>query len=290
MDLLIAFKIKKNRFVFFMGLLIIHGCHKKIPFDAAEFEQIPTLNSILATDSLFTLHASLTGKMGRDSLPVLEDALVDLYIDGTFAQTLQYTQKGIYQANHRVKPSHQYKCVLNYPNSPAVAASCTVPKATPFNKIQLIYHGWIDETGETQPTIVFTIPNDTTTTQYFDVWARIFYRSKGSNENFRFRNYHQVFLFNTEHQKSTVVSKHLEFSRNSYSPNYEYAYIFELRSVTYGYYRYAESLKLYNQGRFPEFNTSSPEPFNLYSNVKNGYGIFAAYSYFCSDTLTQNNK
>ncbi len=68
----------------------------------------------------------------------------------------------------------------------------------------------------------------------------------------------------------------------------EYAYVLELRTISVEYYQYMQSLKLYEDGRFPAFDIGSTAPYNLYSNVENGYGIFAAYASTFSDTLFSN--
>jgi hypothetical protein len=65
-----------------------------------------------------------------------------------------------------------------------------------------------------------------------------------------------------------------------------YPFILEFRSVSYDYYQFARQKYLYDTGRFPEFGLSSNQAFQLYSNVKNGYGIFAGYSSVISDTIT----
>jgi hypothetical protein len=65
-----------------------------------------------------------------------------------------------------------------------------------------------------------------------------------------------------------------------------YPFILEVRSVSYDYYQFARQKYLYDSGRFPEFGLSSNQAFQLYTNVQNGYGIFAGYSSVISDTIT----
>jgi hypothetical protein len=62
----------------------------------------------------------------------------------------------------------------------------------------------------------------------------------------------------------------------------------ELRSVSYSYFQYLKkwTIHLYNQGVHLDVRDSEElreflftgEPVNMYTNVQNGYGIFAGYS------------
>jgi len=62
----------------------------------------------------------------------------------------------------------------------------------------------------------------------------------------------------------------------AYNDNVDYVYII-LRSVSENYYRYKKSLYRYEVNSFSNILNSS-NPVGLYSNIENGYGIFAGYS------------
>jgi hypothetical protein len=67
-----------------------------------------------------------------------------------------------------------------------------------------------------------------------------------------------------------------------------YPFVVELRQVTEDYYRFKKQLYLYEEGRYADGIITSMTNANLYSNIENGYGIFAGYSSFVSDTITPN--
>lgn len=71
-------------------------------------------------------------------------------------------------------------------------------------------------------------------------------------------------------------------------PDYnEYDLIINVKSVSEDYYNYQKKIKLYNYSSgtiFSSGDTKIGDPVSLFSNVENGYGIFAAYS-FISDTI-----
>jgi hypothetical protein len=68
-----------------------------------------------------------------------------------------------------------------------------------------------------------------------------------------------------------------------------YPLIVELRSVSYNYYQFVKQKYLYELGRYPEFKAGSIQAFPLYSNVTDGYGIFAGYSVLKADTIYPGN-
>jgi hypothetical protein len=61
--------------------------------------------------------------------------------------------------------------------------------------------------------------------------------------------------------------------------------IVEFRTIDLSYYQYCRQLYLYQLGRYPEAFSGNVSPTGLYSNVKNGLGIFGAYSAVVADTI-----
>jgi hypothetical protein len=57
----------------------------------------------------------------------------------------------------------------------------------------------------------------------------------------------------------------------------EYELIVELNSVSEKYYKYKTQLGLYLRSLDSNIFEGVPDPIELYSNIENGYGIFAAY-------------
>jgi hypothetical protein len=57
----------------------------------------------------------------------------------------------------------------------------------------------------------------------------------------------------------------------------EYELIVELNSVSENYYNYKKQLGIYLKKEDGDIFEGIPDPVNLFSNIENGYGIFAGY-------------
>ena len=68
-----------------------------------------------------------------------------------------------------------------------------------------------------------------------------------------------------------------------------YPVILEIRSVSQNYYKFVKQKYLYDLGRYPEFMAASTTALPLFSNINNGYGIFAGYGSMKSDTIFPGN-
>lgn len=272
-------------------MLLPHaGCREKIDFNFPDFEQVTTINSILAADSVFKLHLSTTNKMSHDTLPVIKNAEIQLFINGNFEQTLNYEGNGIYAATNAVVSQNTYRCEFFTTDNQKIIAESEIPVYTQFEELKYYKNGWINSDGFACPAVDFSIKNDTTVKKYYQVWVFDFYGSPlWDISSYQLAGYKPFALFNNISEKGNTINKRIEFEPNIYgtSDGIEdaHTYIIELRTVSGDYYEYAESLELYEQGRFPEFDVSTAVPHNLYSNVENGYGIFASYAATRTDSL-----
>lgn len=292
-ELVIDFSNMQIRIIIIFSILFaFNSCREKIDFDYPEFDQVVTMNSLLAADSAFQLHLSTTNKLSDNPLPVIENAEIQLFINDNFEQILNYDSNGVYTADVIIVQGNKYKCEYIDSENQKYVAESKVPDFTFFENLTYYKNGWIDTDGFACPTIEFSIINDTTKRKYYQVWAKGFYGDPDQTLS-SFQNYGNdpIAFFNNIDEINPLIKKRIDLvvrsrSRSIYDGiSSTYAFIIELRTVTEDYYNYIESIELYEQGRFPEFDVSNASPHNLYSNVENGYGIFAAYAATRTDTL-----
>ncbi len=278
----------KKYMVLFIATLLFSGCREMIQNDFPDFEQIPTLNSIITPDSLIELHLSVSNKLSKDSLAVFENASISLFVNATFYQKLTYTSRGIYLSDTIVKAMNNYRCELVWQNS-IIVASCFAPQYTALQNVELNPYAWINMDGMTSPAVEFTISNNPLEKAYYEARIKVLEKATYDiNQSFYYNDAFILNQFSNETIADSKITKKFEFELRNLSLDAEYAYILELRTISVDYYRYMQSLRLYEQGRFPTFDIGSIAPYNLYSNVENGYGIFAAYASTFSDTLFSN--
>lgn len=252
------------------------SCIKQLDDDFPDFEQTPTLNAFFTTDSILTVHLATTGKIEDDSLAVIENGELNLFVNDTFVQKLNYLGAGVYASTQTVNVLNSYRCeYLN--NNELTTVTDVVPQATPVDSVNIIEQGWVNMDGEAWPTLQFTINNNKTQVNYYEVWVH--YYNVRYNDSIQMPDGVMIVdMFSTEFETENEINKSINFQLNSYGSDEQYAYKMELRTISLDYYKYKESLELYFEGRYPEFGSSTPAPYNLYSNVQNGFGIFAAYS------------
>ena len=291
-----------------MGALLTSSCQTLVTDDFPDFEKAPTVNSILVAGKPLSVHFSLTGGLDSMPLPTVSNAVVDLYIDGEFAEKLENTGEGTYSSSTLVEAGKEYKCNVIIPGYDTVVYSQTLPEASRILNVEHINIAGRNEEGVSYPAIKVTFKNSLSELTYFEVVIKCFsiYRPWGSDivqveeVSTWLQSIVDPVLLNEGLPIALFSNEMIEDSIYTMTINYEtggaesingswyaslYPFIVELRSVTYDYYRYQKQYYLYAEGKDADFmETATAMP--LYSNIENGYGIFAGYSVFATDTIT----
>lgn len=293
----------KISFVFILVLLQIimfSSCRKLVQSDFPDFKQVPTINSLLSTDSLLKVHISLASKLDTNELKGINNAMVKLYVDDVFKELLTSSGNGVFSSTTIVEPSKKYECKVDIPGYETVICSSTIPKPSHLRDIIHISVAGKDQEGMTYPAVKFTFSNTKNEKSYYEARIRLIkYDSEQIPDMYNIvdpvllNEGLPLSVFSNELITDTAYTMTINYFTGSASSSNGgpmttnlYPFILEVRSVSYDYYQFARQKYLYDTGRFPEFGLSSNQAFQLYSNVKNGYGIFAGYSTVISDTIT----
>ncbi len=286
------------------GQFYFSSCRKLVQSDFTDFAPVPVVNSFLSADSLIKVHISLASKLDTNELKGLDNAQVKLYVDDVFKELLTSAGNGVFTSTTIVEPLKKYECKVDIPGYGTVSCSTSIPKPSHLRDITSIAIAGKDQEGMTYPAIKFTFSNSKNKKCYYE--ARIRMIEYGSEQIADMYNIVDPVLlneglplsvFSNELITDTAYTMTINYFTGSYGssnggPTHTnlYPFILELRSVSYDYYQFARQKYLYDSGRFPEFGLSSNQAFQLYSNVKNGYGIFAGYSSVISDTIIPQYK
>lgn len=287
-----------------LACLLLFSCRELVTDQFPEFDTKPVVNAFLVEGATFKVNVSLAEKLDTNKLAYVDDAAVELYIDGHFAEKVEYDDLGWYFSDIVIEPSKTYKCNVSIPGFETVQCEQTLPSKPAIVGLTHINIAGKDEEGHSYPAISLAIVNLPGQKQYFEVQLR-------SMQEFGYIRdcgvqpiVDQVILneglplpiFSNESITDSVYSLYLNYTTFTYGSNSKggpsravlYPLVVELRSVSYDYYRYKKQLHLYNEGRYAEGIINSMINTNLYSNVEGGYGVFASYSYVLSDTITPN--
>ena len=275
-------------------LLFLFSCSKLVQDEFPYFPQTPVINSILVAGNSLKLHVSLTSKIDTTLLPVVNDATVFLYVNSEYAEQLSFVEKGIYESSVIIKEGNVYNCEINIPGYETVSVCDTVPISSRILNIKHIKNAGKNEEGQTYPAVEFTFENKPYRQQYFEVLIKFFAYGEEEladiiyiedpvilNEGI------PIAVFSNELITDTVYTMKLNYTtgKDNGQQMELFPFVLELRSVSYDYYRYVKQLYLYELSRYPNGFNAYGTVFSLYSNVQNAYGIFAAYSKACSDTI-----
>ena len=281
-------------------ILITSSCRKLVQDKFDDFEKKATINSFLTADSVLQIHLSETGAIGEGGIKYIENADVNIYINNLSIK-LDYLGEGKYYSNTIVKPNAHYLCEIII-NNESVTASCYIPAKPILNSVEVTEDAWLNENGELSPAVRFELQNSPNDSLYFEafmtvltekvenaVFDTITWEIISSDTIYYIEGSYSIGLFSNIEENANTITKNIAFTLTSYSfPKPVYLYVFEMRALSKSAYKYMQSMELYNLGANPEFGSATPPPYNLYSNVNNGYGIFGGYSATVADTITGN--
>jgi len=287
----------------FLIILLLNSCHELVQNEFPDFTEVLTVNSFLIADSTVKVKVSLAAKM--DSLPLknVDQAVVQLYIDGIFNDTLVSVGNGLYTSNKAVEPGKTYKCTVNLAGYDEVTCTDSIPQPNAILKIEHILSAGIDEEGFTYPAIRFTFTNNPTEHRYYQVIIWLYEESIWRSNPWVSANLKEISdpvllaeglpmaVFSNDQIKGNSYTMQINYQSGIYytDPNNQnpklFPFVLEFRSISYNYYQYLKQLYLYYQGRYPEFLSGVGSVYPLHSNVENGYGIFAGYSTSFSEII-----
>lgn len=264
--------------ILFLLAISISNCRELVTDNFPDFENRTTVNSILTADSVVEIHVSRAEKVDQTELSVIENAQVQLLINGIEIEVLSYDSDGKYRSLHKVIAGSEYECIVETDLLPQVSAKCKIPVPTSLNEVILFEEAWVNDESWLCPAIQFSIDNPQDELRYYNARIKVINFSSPIVEDI------SLALFSNEFEPSQTITKYFEFDHDNILFS-QFAYILELRSLSFDLYEYMKSLEEYQKGRYPEFDSGSIVPQNLHNNVEGGYGIFAGYSSCLSDTL-----
>ncbi len=284
---------------FIIIVILTSSCRKLVQDNFDDFEKKVVINAFIAADSNLIIHLSETGTIGEGEIHYIENADVTMYIDDLPVE-LNYQSKGIYFSTEIVKSNTHYLCEIIH-NNESITSSCYIPSKPILNSVEVTEDAWLNENSELSPIVSFELQNSPNDSLYFEAYMTVFIELVNvnydtitwdiisSDTTYSKEGGYSIGLFSNIDESDNTITKNIPFSLMSFSfPKPVYLYIFEIRAVSKSAYKYMQSMELYNLGANPEFGSATPPPYNLYSNVNNGYGIFGGYSSTISDTLIGN--
>jgi hypothetical protein len=301
--------ISNYHLIFLFFLFITLSCRELVTDKFPDYSSSPTVNSILVAGKSITINLSMAGKLDSLPLPAIINAEIELFIDGKFFEDLKKSGEGNYMSSIVVEPLKTYTCKVIIPDEDTIVCNQTLPEPNPIIKIEHMNIAGRDQEGTTYPAVKLTFKNDLSVQRYYEVSIRFFvkHHSWGDEEEYLESRFVQIptitdpvllneglsiMLFSNELIQDSSYTMILNYSTGQSSSSggsYRttlFPFVVELHSVTSDYYHYKKQYYLYEQGTWADGLTNTTAPSPLFSNIENGYGIFAGYSVFATDTIT----
>ena len=294
----INLKIMIKWFIIIVSIFQI-GCSKVVEIDLGNTKAL-VLNSIFNPDSIFTFRISTTASLLNNYDTLNENVHFSLYEeDKLIFESLSPTN--LFKTNLKPMQRKKYTIELKSDNFPLIKASDSIPGLVPIDNAYMIFPAGVDAFGVyiAEACISFTDPSNLT--NYYELLisskpggTNAWYSDYETNDrvlmNEGDQDYHPTSFFFSDElfngESYTMRIKHdvgysLKDNKLTAFPIYA-----TLRSVSRTYYLYRKfyTRHAYNQqfqNEFLDFIFKG-EPQNMFTNIENGYGIFAGY---CESTI-----
>ena len=291
----------KKIFISLITAYTFISCEKVIPFEGDVTVSKLVINSIFESDSTFKVHVSSSRSVvDTASFLNIEDADVKiLNNDGNIVDVLNHINNGFYMGQTYPEENKTYYLEVKHPNYTNITSLDSLPAPININSIDTttvidpingdriqinlnfddpsnFQNYYLLETYAVSEYILVegidTLEHEIDTAQQNMILTDVVFQNGGSP--WRDQGLFNDLLFNGQNK---VLEFEIPFyDESGYEDGYNWSYKISgiriyLHNISKSYYYYRTSLELYQ-------NTSGnpfAQPVQVYSNIENGFGIFA---------------
>jgi len=268
-------------------LLIVSSCTKLITIDLPKEPDKICVYSIATVDSIWRARVlSSNPTLGNDNYAYIKNASVGIYENSTKITQLQYDTTGYYiSSKNRPQAGHIYTIIVETQGYETIQATDTIPLPVElFN--DTIVGPFKDNDNLSYYFYNFTF--NPRSAQYIAIENLITSKEKTSDSTFWTENENKMVRYTDDGFQSILAGYFLVFPSSQWIKNQQTlnAYIdptintnryiyyneyYNLTSYSHAYYQYFKTLADYKKD-----DIFIEEKAPVYSNIQNGYGIFAS--------------
>jgi hypothetical protein len=318
--------MKKPIILFLFAALALSGCRKQVSnYERPDFDPQPTLNAVLQKDQPVWAQVSFAECLDSVHPAPCTDAEVLLYVDGQFKEKLQHEGDGLYVGETAAEALHEYACKVIIPGYDTLFARTEMPEKPVVTGVEIMENATVDEEGTACPAIMISFNTNPDKSLYYQssIDAAFFsysyyhgqvYNSTGSkgtmytsintDDPVLLNEGSDQLLFSNEIITDTSYTLKVNASFNNHSSSSSGNTVVEYDSIVRkGYvvvsmsgisescYHYRKSQEAYQEAdAYTNLFLGVITPLNLYSNVENGRGVFAAIAPMTCDTVFIHSK
>ncbi len=278
----------KNYFIIVITIIIFStACHKPLEIDYPEQEPALVVNCLFSPDTIFLVKITKTQKTNDSTSNQITDATCELWENNQLLEKLENNNTNIYQSTVLPEIGKTYTIKVEHKDYKAISATSYVPELPQIENLNITnWYVAVDFYWEMQLSEChLTIIDEKKTTDYYKLKFHT-----GSDCSF-FRSNDIVLtseeLF--EYDPSFLYFSDKKINGQKYNLNFliphgigdsgsDLDVITIAKSLSEEHYLYTKKMLKYSyESRVGELSEAI-EPIEMYSNVENGYGIFAGYS------------
>ena len=275
-------------------ILILHSCEMIVDIDLPEQEPVMVINAIIEADKPLIVNVSKSiGIFDTTKQYNIENAIVEIYENGNYKEKLNYTKDGNYISNLVIpKNGNKYKVIASAPGYQEVSAETDIP----FNDVKVSNIIIKDSVNfnlnnivngiTTEASVSFTI-HDPPETNYYNLEMTYIdssnqieysiYISVSDSKLEILNNYENLLFIDRSFNGKDI---RIEVFFNSYYLNLPEYYssgepppyiLFNISTVSHEFYLYKKT----SLEQSLSIDNPFAEPAPVYSNIKNGLGIFS---------------
>ena len=254
-------------------------------------------NVVNDTDEYGTIHSQHVPKPKY----CIEDASVLIYEDGVLLCSLEYTEDGYYVSDKYPKVGSTYTLIVNAPGYKECKATTTLYSMPVLGNMSFLDTVSVDQEGFPLSKLSFTIKDNDPNHNFYEVSCRavsdkydveyewIYFNSSRNtdkvltqSESLPFND--RVLLFTDEYFSNSSYNLDVIYRYNPYVAMAKYDLEITIKTISESYYEYLRSrmMQAYQEESLFEYlanyESLSATPVDIYSNIENGYGVFASYS------------
>ena len=315
--------MKNSLILFLFAALVFCGCRKQVSnYDRPDFDPQPTLNAVLQEGQPVWAQVSFARCLDSVHPAPCTNAEVLLYMDGQFKEKLQHEGDGLYIGETRAEALHEYACKVVIPGYDTLFAQTEMPEKPVVTHVEIIENATVDEEGTACPAIMISFNTNPDNNLFYQscIDAAFFsysyyhgqvYNSTGAKGTMHtsintddpvlLNEGSDQLLFSNEiiTDNNYTLKVNASFNNHSYSHyGNEVVYdsivrkgyvVVSMSGISKSCYHYRKSQEAYQEpDAYSNLFLGVITPINLYSNVRNGRGVFAAIAPMTCDTIFIN--
>jgi hypothetical protein len=277
--------------------LWLSSCYKEVEISLEHSPKL-TLNSLIKANAPIDVYLSESKLMYDTLVPLEQDA--ELVINtGQQSETLLKIEPGHYRSKNIIAQEGKiYSIRASADGLESVTAKDTLPQFGTFRITNFIPKAKIDEWGDVYSEVDIEIKDPAKEKNYYEIAAiryneYTYYDEDGNeifitSQSFSGISSDDVYALNEgdkDYYPLTLLLSDELFDGKTinmkcyvyYNIGYITKWFFLLRNISPTYYKYKKKLIRHYENQYNDFWDGTGNPVQLFSNIENGYGIFAGY-------------